>query len=285
RPHILFNVGRIGGFFILGSLVGLFGSVLQLSSTLNAVFLIVVAILMIVIGINLMEIFPSSIVGMPKWLSHKIHDLAESKDPKAPVLLGAATFFLPCGFTQSMQLLALSLQDPLMSGVVMALFALGTAPVLLGIGSLTAYAKGATLKKAVQVAGLVVLVLGMSNVTNGLTLLGINTDQYLSIGLVKTEQTAVQNGTRQQITMNVTSYGSYEPNVLTVQQGIPVDWTIVGADFLGCADTLVLPAFRVNTRIKTGQNLVQLIPSKAGTFTFSCSMGMIRGTMIVTPSA
>ncbi|PIR48031.1 hypothetical protein COV06_01375 [Candidatus Uhrbacteria bacterium CG10_big_fil_rev_8_21_14_0_10_50_16] len=283
RPHILFNIGRIGGFFVLGALIGLVGSALQLNITLNAVFLIVVAVMMMVIGINLMEIFPTPVVGMPKWLSHKIHDLAESKDAKAPLVLGAATFFLPCGFTQSMQLLALSLQDPLMSGVVMALFALGTAPVLLGIGSLTAYAKGTTLKRAVQVAGLVVLVLGMSNITNGMTLLGINTDQYLSVGPVEAGQAAVQNGARQEVTMEVTSRGSYEPNILTVKKGVPVDWKITGADFLGCADTLVLPAFNVNTRIKTGQNLVQFTPTKTGSFTFSCSMGMIRGTMIVTP--
>ena len=176
RPHILFNVGRVGGFFVLGAVIGLLGSALQLNTTLNGVFMIAVAALMIVIGVNLMDVLPAGTIAMPKWLSHKVHDLAESKNPLAPIVLGAATFFLPCGFTQSMQLLALSTQDPLMSGGIMAVFALGTVPVLLGIGGATSYASGATLKRVVQGAGVLVLVLGFSNVLNGATLLGFNPD-------------------------------------------------------------------------------------------------------------
>lgn len=285
RPHILFNVGRIGGFFVLGAVIGVLGSALQLNTTLNGVFMVAVALLMIMIGVNLMEVLPAGTVGMPKWLSHKVHDLAESKNPFAPMLLGAATFFLPCGFTQSMQLLALSTQDPLMSGAIMAIFALGTAPVLLGIGSATSYAKGSTLKRVVQGAGLLVLVLGFSNVANGMTLLGFNPDTLLARPAVTSGAQAVVSGQRQVVNMDVTSWGSYEPNVITVAQGVPVDWNITGADFMGCADTLILPAFGVNERLRTGPNLVQFTPTKAGTYTFSCSMGMIRGTMVVTPSA
>ncbi len=281
RPHILFNLGRVVGFFILGSVIGLLGSALQLNAGLNGAFMVAVALLMIVIGVNLMEVFPTAIIGMPKWLSHKVHDLAESNDPKAPMMLGAATFFLPCGFTQSMQLLALSLQDPLMSGAVMAAFAIGTVPVLLGIGSMTSLATGKSLKRAVQAAGVVVLVLGISNVSNGLTLLGFNPDSLFSIGAVEAGQSSEVVGQRQSINMQVTSRGSYEPSVLTVQKDIPVDWNITGADFMGCADTLILPPFGVSTRLRTGPNLVQFTPTKSGTFTFSCSMGMIRGTMRV----
>ena len=247
--------------------------------------MVAVALLMIMIGVNLMEVLPAGTVGMPKWLSHKVHDLAESKNPFAPMLLGAATFFLPCGFTQSMQLLALSTQDPLMSGAIMAIFALGTAPVLLGIGSATSYAKGSTLKRVVQGAGLLVLVLGFSNVANGMTLLGFNPDTLLARPAATSGAQAVVSGQRQVVNMDVTSWGSYEPNVITVAQGVPVDWNITGADFMGCADTLILPAFGVNERLRTGPNLVQFTPTKAGTYTFSCSMGMIRGTMVVTPSA
>ena len=233
-------------------------------------------------GINLLDLFPTPVIGMPKWLAHKVHDLAESNDPKAPVVLGALTFFLPCGFTQSMQLFALTLGNPLSSGMVMAVFALGTAPILLGIGSATAYASGATLKKVTQAAGVIVLILGISNVTNGMALLGFSPgNAFASPELSEDIDLSIVNG-RQQIEMDVTSRGSYEPSTLTVQVGTPVDWKINGADFMGCADTLILSAFGVNERLKTGANLVQFTPTKTGRYTFSCSMGMIRGTMIVT---
>ena len=279
-PHIMFNGGRILGFVAFGMLIGLLGSSLQLSPSLNGVFIVLIAILMLVIGINLMEVFPAPIVSMPKWMSHKIHDLAESKNPLSVGLLGALTFFLPCGFTQSMQLYAISLQDPLQAGLVMGIFALGTTPVLLGIGGATTLATGQTLQTVTRIAGAVVIVLGISNAVSGLGLLGVNLDTVFA----KSDQAVSGQiqGDVQILTMHVSSRGVYEPNVLTVKRGIPVDWRISADSFLGCADTLILPALGVNTRINPGQNRVSFTPTQTGRFTYSCSMGMIRGTLIVT---
>ena len=56
-------------------------------------------------------------------------------DPRAAVL-GVATFFLPCGFTQAVQVYALSTGSPLTAGAIMAVFAIGTAPGLLALAGL-----------------------------------------------------------------------------------------------------------------------------------------------------
>ncbi len=282
RPHLLFNLGRIGGFFLLGMGIGYIGDAIKFSSAFNGLFILVIAVLMMIIGVNLLNILPFPVVGMPKWLAHKVHDLAESKDAKAPLFLGAMTFFLPCGFTQSMQLYALTLGNPIQSGMVMAVFALGTAPVLFGIGGLTATASGKTLRKMTYAAGLIVLALGLSNAMNGLALFGINPETAFA----KPAPVRVLNVVdgKQYIQMEVTEYATYAPNTLTVQEGVPVEWSIFGADFMGCANTLILPAFKVNAFIKPGMNTVRFTPTKAGRYTFSCSMGMVRGTMIVQPT-
>ena len=47
-----------------------------------------------------------------------------------PILLGMSTFFLPCGFTQSMQVYALTTGDVLSGAMTMLVFSLGTLPVL-----------------------------------------------------------------------------------------------------------------------------------------------------------
>ncbi|EKD33277.1 MAG: heavy metal transport/detoxification protein [uncultured bacterium] len=285
-PHVLFNAGRLIGFAFFGAIIGWIGSSIQLSPTLNGIFVILIAVLMLGLGINLLDILPKGIASFrpPKWLAHKIHDLSESRSPFVPFVLGGTTFFLPCGFTQSMQLFALSLGNPFQSAVVMAVFALGTLPALFGIGAATSIAKGKTLKKIMRTAGAVVVVLGINNAFNGAALLGWSPTAIFAKTQdeQKTYQNA-QNNEEQKISMNITEYGTYSPNVLTVVEGVPVEWTIYGPEFMGCANTLVLKAFGVSTYLKTGVNTVKFTPTKAGRFTFSCSMGMVRGTMIVLP--
>jgi copper chaperone CopZ len=105
RPHALFNAGRAAGFAGFGALTGLAGSVLSLSATANAWLILVIAALMIALGVNLLDVLPGGFAIRPpmSW-SRRIVALAESKHPGVPFLLGALTYFLPCGFTQSMQL-------------------------------------------------------------------------------------------------------------------------------------------------------------------------------------
>ncbi|PIX61926.1 hypothetical protein COV03_02890 [Candidatus Uhrbacteria bacterium CG10_big_fil_rev_8_21_14_0_10_41_26] len=283
RPHILFNTGRIIGFIAFGALIGLLGQAITLTGPASGVFIFLVALLMIGLGIHLLEIFPKGlfVISPPKWLSHKIHNLQNSEHPAVPFILGALTFFLPCGFTQSMQLYAMSLGDPLSAALVMGVFALGTVPALFGIGAATVSAKKKSLSSFTKIAGVIVIVLGISNAGNGMTLLGISPSFSFQTS-AKTEQIAPSVvGGEQVVKMRVLSRGAYSPDELTVVKGVPVRWEITGDEFLGCANSLILRQFGVSERISTGLNIVKFTPTKTGSFTFSCSMGMIRGTMTV----
>src|SRR3989339_280669 len=172
-PHVLFNVGRLVGFAGFGAIVGLLGKSISLSTQMNGVLVIAVAVLMIGLGIQLMDAFPSSYaIRPPKWLSHRIHALSQSDKPWVPAVLGAMTFFLPCGFTQSVQLFALSTGSPTQAALTMLVFALGTAPALVGIGAATSSMRGGGLGKLTKVVGAFVIVLGLTNVANGAALLG-----------------------------------------------------------------------------------------------------------------
>jgi uncharacterized protein len=283
RPHLIFNVGRLAGFVFFGAIIGLIGSLIQLSPAVNGFMILLVALLMVALGINLLEIIPKgiSVLRPPKWLSHKIHDLSSSHHPNVSFVLGALTFFLPCGFTQAIQLYALSLGDMKSSAMLLGVFALGTLPALLGIGAITSSATGARLKRMTQIAGVLVLSLGFSNLQNSFALLDWHPFSFASSGYTMDTSTLSIVDGEQVIQMEISERGIYIPASLTVVKDVPVRWEIFGADFMGCADSLVMRAFGVQEQLDAGQNVVNFTPTKTGDFTYSCSMGMIRGTMHV----
>lgn len=283
QPHVLFHIGRFLGFAAFGALTGWLGSVLVLSTTGNAILVIIIAILMLILGINLLEVFPRGLWGAvrpPKWLSHRIHALSSSSHPAVPLVLGVATYFLPCGFTQSMQLYALSTGNPVQAALVMSVFALGTAPALFGLGALTAYAKGPWLGRLTRAAGALVVVLGVSNLQNGTRLLGWTPSRASSAEVETVTDAFMEDGT-QVIQMEVTNRATYVPDVLIIQAGVPTKWEIYGAKQMGCASTLVVPTLGVSQPLRPGYNQIALAPLEAGTYPFTCSMGMTDGTLVV----
>jgi len=136
-----------------------------------------VAAVMFILGVNLLDVFHFTKrlqLTMPSWLSRHVVRGSKHDHYLAPVLVGIGTFFLPCGFTQSMQLYALSTGDFMQGAMTMFVFALGTFPVLalLSFGSLNIAHKpwkGIFFKTA----GIIVIALALFNLANALATAGI----------------------------------------------------------------------------------------------------------------
>ncbi len=176
RPQILFHGSRIIAFFILGGAIGAVGSAFQLGQTGTFALGMIIGLVMLLLGINLLDIIhwtkrlqPS----MPKFLSQNAFSAAKVNHTLTPALVGIATFFLPCGFTQSMQIYALSTGSFLKGGITMLAFALGTLPVLAAISfssfSLQTGAKAGIFFKS---AGLIVILFALFNIINSLAAIG-----------------------------------------------------------------------------------------------------------------
>lgn len=129
--QILFHLGRIGGFFILGGLLGIVGGFLKPSMGFTFILTIIVSVVMISLALNQLGITSgNSFLKTPKFISKRIIKLKEIKGSFFSFLLGVLTFFLPCGFTLSVQAIALEQGSFLNSALIMFAFALGTLPVL-----------------------------------------------------------------------------------------------------------------------------------------------------------
>lgn len=176
RTQSFFHIGRLGGFLVLGGVIGLIGSSFHLSITANVVLGVLVALVMLVLGVNLLDVFHFTKklqITMPAAFSRHLVRGSKHDHYLAPILIGIGTFFLPCGFTQSMQLYALSTGSVTQGALTMFVFALGTFPVLalLSFGSLNIAHKpwkGVFFKTA----GLIVIALAMLNGANALATAG-----------------------------------------------------------------------------------------------------------------
>ena len=89
----------------------------------------------------------------------------------------------------------------------------------------------------------------------------------------------IANNEIQKITLGIKNY-NYYPNTIKVKAGIPVRINL-DESVRGCYRSFVIRDFGIAKRLATPEDYVEFIPSKKGTYTFACSMGMGRGKIIV----
>src|SRR3990167_5979079 len=177
KPQLLFHGGRVVSFFILGGVIGAVGSAFTLNAEATFVLSLIIGLVMLILGVNLLDVFhftkklqPS----MPKFIAKHAHGVSKFNHTLTPLLVGVATFFLPCGFTQSMQLYTLGTGSFLRGGFTMLAFALGTLPVL-ALVSFSSFSIKKSSKSGIffKTAGLVVIMFAIFNLINSLAVIGI----------------------------------------------------------------------------------------------------------------
>lgn len=172
KPFYLFHIGRLVGFAILGGALGLIGKGIGINYMFQAILMIIASFIMIGLGLNLTGIFKGSKFTLPSSIFNFFRKAEHQTF--APLLLGIGTFFLPCGFTQSMQVAALSSGSLISGSLIMLFFALGTLPMLalLSFGS-SSFAHGKHAPLFFKSAGIVVIGLGIFALISQLAALGI----------------------------------------------------------------------------------------------------------------
>ena len=279
RPHLIFNAGRIAGYTLFGGAIGLIGKAFQPSPNVLGVLTIVVGAVMIFLGLKLIEIFPAlrdKSLTLPTSIGKFLGMNNETKEYShlRAGITGALTFFLPCGFTQAMQLYAVSTGSFVSGATIMGLFALGTAPGLLSVAGLASVLKGQTARRFFMAAGLVVILLGTYNI--------VNASHLISFG-GPIQNTVASNLEPQVVTMTQSGSG-YAPNTFTIEKGRPVKWVITSTNPYTCASSIVMPSYRISRNLQQGENVIEFTPTSTGVIQFSCSMGMYRGQFTVVNS-
>ena len=162
---------------MLGGVIGALGSAFTLNTTASFVLSLIIAAVMLILGINLLDVFHWSKrlqPAMPKFLARHAYGASQLNHTLTPFVVGVATFFLPCGFTQSMQIYTLGVGSFLSGALTMGAFALGTLPVLAAVSFSSLRIHDSRYAGIFfKTAGLIVILFALYNLMNSLVVIGL----------------------------------------------------------------------------------------------------------------
>ncbi|MDR1319818.1 MAG: sulfite exporter TauE/SafE family protein [Gracilibacteraceae bacterium] len=280
RPAFLYNFGRVAAYTAVGFLVGGLGAAFTFSPGAQGGLKLAAGVFMIVMGLNLLGLFPwlrRFTPRLPRVFARAIE--ARKTRDSGPLVVGLLNGLMPCGPLQAMQLYALSTGSPAEGALSMLVFALGTAPLMFGLGALSSALSQKFTRRAMTVGAALVVLLGMGIFSQGWTLAALaspapfRAETASAAGLTVTGGVQVINSTLQS--------GRYP--AITVLAGTPVRWIIdaPAGSINGCNNRMRIPEYGIQHQFQTGENIIEFTPERTGRFTYSCWMGMIRSTVTV----
>ncbi len=285
QPIALFIAGRLAGYGFFGGLIGLIGKAIAPPPLVTGLITAAVAVFMVVMGLDMLGIAPRwlkhILPRLPKSIAHRVMDAQGGAHPLLPLALGAGTFFLPCGFTQSLQLYALTTGSFWGGASTLAAFALGTAPALFALGWASSALKGRAGRFFLRFSGALVVMLGFWNVQNGLAVAGVSIQlpRFAAAAPAAAASGKLVDGV-QVVDIDVSPAG-YTPNAFTLTAGVPAKLRLGGRPS-GCLSGFVIPKLNIQRTLSAGTvTEIAFTPKDRGTYNFSCAMGMYRGKFTV----
>jgi len=300
-PHLMFNAGRLASYGVLGAVLGAIGSQFNFSLKFGPILVLAVSVLMIFLALQMIGFkkFRGFQLAAPKFITRFIADESNFRSRLAPFLMGAFTFFLPCGFTITAQGLSLLSGSAIQGGLIMLLFALGTLPMLLiiGLSSVKLAQKTNSAARFLKAAGILVLFFAFYNINAQLNVLGITSFSDIGLnssqtsGIVKKDAKPSEKGLppivdgKQIVKMDASANG-YSPSYFKVRAGLPVRWEITDKGTSGCTNAIISKSlFAGEIPLTSGQTSIkEFTPEQPGKYKFSCWMGMISGMIEVVDS-
>lgn len=97
----------------------------------------------------------------------------------------------------------------------------------------------------------------------------------------RTVATAAASGVQE---VKITVKGGYSPDVIVVREGQPVRLDFYRDETSSCSGTVVFADFGIARELPAFKTTsIEFTPGKSGSFTFTCGMKMMRGTLVVEP--
>ncbi len=285
--HLVYGTGKTISYTIIGVIFGLIGSIFFFTPSIRGGVAIFAGMFMIFYSFSMFGIgFFRKFQFNPKFLA-KIASKKYKGAYFGPAMTGLLNgLFIACGPLQAMYIYAAGTGSAITGGTSLMAFGLGTLPVMLGFGGIANVISYKATKKILRISAIIVLALGLIMLNRGLTLTGSGYDFNNIISKtdgvnLTTSKVLIDSEGYQIIKMDADASG-YNPNSFVLKKGVPVKWVINGKEITNCNKAIQVPKLGLRFDIKKGEQVIEFTPEETGTISWSCWMGMLRGTFIVT---
>jgi len=290
-PIVAFLIAKLIAYTALGFVLGLLGSVFQLSIETRVILLIAVAVFMVGTAFNILDIHPIFryfIIQPPRFLTRLVRKQSKSQTIFAPALLGAFTVFIPCGTTQAMMALAIASGKPILGAAILFAFVLGTSPVFFVLGYFATKLGDMFQQSFMKLAAIAIILLAIFNFNSALALSGsswtlgnIWQDFWCTVSFCSNQGLSAGSPLTD-ATINITSLG-YSPSLFAVKAGSKVTLHLQNTNGAGCQQAFNIPSLGIQKVVPVGSSdtITFTAPSQPQQLAFVCSMGMYKGEIQV----
>lgn len=283
--HSAFHLWRLISFAIFGAILWGVGQYMSISLGFTVWLSIVLSIMFVYLWWYLIGLFPQISYASRRlenmhswWLSH-----SRGRNIQTPFIVWMFSFFLPCWFTQSVQIIALASWSILTWWLMMLLFAIWTIPWLLALWVWTTYAKEFWKQRVQKGIAFMLLVFGLFTLRWNASILWVQDSIVRWFSNTETIEWATSDAIIS-LTLSHNWY-SLVPEETVLQAGNSYEITILPeSDWLWCMSTMILPGID-----STPHSIKQWVPitymvqnAQIWQYSFVCSsMGMKQWVLIV----
>ncbi len=179
--HLLYNLGRITTYTLIGGIVGWLGSAMAYTDQFKLVtrsLLLTSDLFIILVGLGTAGLFSwlnaskLDFSGPMQAMTAAVHGLRKLPPALAALPLGLMFGFIPCGYLYAVAITAAQSAEVTTGALMLLAFGLGTAPALLFVGGTTHWLSGRARTWMLRIAGLLVAGMGVINLFKHLRMMG-----------------------------------------------------------------------------------------------------------------
>jgi sulfite exporter TauE/SafE len=274
KDQVIYNLGRVISYTIIGGLFGLLGSVISINTKVQGILTFIISFMMLILGLSMVNFLPKIFYKLiPRFSFLKI------KKANTPFLIGLLNGLMPCGPLQTMQLYALTTGSFVRGAVSMFFFALGTVPLMLGVGEILRKLKVKFGYIMHKISASLIIFLSVLMMIRSFNYWGFTFDKLIYSSykdyLIAEEKDDVQ--------YIETDLKDFKYKDILVQKGVLVKFNIKVDNYkmYGCINSILIPSKDIKYDLKNGDNIIEFTYDEVGTYKYTCWMGMVSANIKV----